>query len=198
MKKLFILCFILIFAQSLSAKLKYEKSFEIGYQNGLTDEYSESLGKFNHYLGIDMINGIRCSRILYCGVGIGLGKGNYIAKKTKRNRNEDTVTESITSTFFPIYGRIKINLSRKSISPFIALNYGYVLDTTSSITDASGINAGVDFGMNIPISEGSSFYFMFGIYSRLSELHYSYSHYQDGFTVGSQTTMVSFKLGYTF
>lgn len=193
MKRIILLLVFVLTTLSLFGQPKYEKSIEIGYQIGQSDDYK-------NYYGIEMINGVRFNDFLSCGIGVGFGKGTFLNWKTKSYKETEYKLEDDTASFIPIFGRVKVNLTRKKISPFIVGNLGYVMDMgDKSVTNASGIYGEADFGVDIPVSEGSKLYVMVGIAPRQSQVFFKdYNTDSNGIVLKKETNMVSFKIGYLF
>ena len=194
MKRIITLLSLVILSLTSFAQPKYEKSFELGFQKGLSND-------FNYYFGIDMINGLRFNDIISCGIGVGYGRGDYLAWKTKGYKDKEYKLGNEGSSFIPVYARFKVNLTKKRISPFLVGNLGYVFDIgDTSLTNASGIYGEADFGVDVPISEGSKLYFMAGVCPRLSQTFFrDYGNLNaDGLVQNKETTMISFKIGFMF
>lgn len=69
MKKILVLLFVLVTAVTVNAqekKFKYQGEVTLGYTFGFEEEF--------HYVKLDVINGVRFSRYLYAGAGIGIAK----------------------------------------------------------------------------------------------------------------------------
>lgn len=194
MKKLLILCLFAATSFSLFAQPAYEKSFELVYQISQSENYK-------NYYGIEMINGVRLkSDLLFCGIGIGYGRGTYAAWDTKGYKDEEYKLEYETTSLVPVYGRAKINLSRKSIAPFIAGNLGYVFDVgDTSLTHAGGLYTEANFGVDIALQEDSVLYLMVGAVPRHSQEYFkNYNSSNEGIIIDLTTTMISFRVGLVF
>ena len=178
------------------AQIKYEKSFEIDSQIGLKGEESV------HYrFGVEMVNGIRFSKLFSCGIGIGFETGKYDYKRVFYHNSVDQIITATSTLLLPVYFRAKLNLTKKQVSPFFAINVGYIADIgDTSLVSASSFMAEGCIGIDIPLKEENSLYFLIGYtehyfqtYVKSYGYEYNIEDIQNNFT-----KMVCIRLGFSF
>lgn len=106
----------------------YEKSIELNGSVGL-DNYSK------YGFGLSMINGYRFSDYLYLGAGIGYKSMNSLYYTSANYVGDRYVGyhESFDSrNLIQLYARVKANLSKGKISPFLQFDIGWSLDLNSN------------------------------------------------------------------
>ena len=175
------------------AQIRYEKSFEINSEIGLKE--NECL---YYYIGAEMINGISFSPIFSCGLGVGMGTGKYDYEKVKMSSGSVYHIESKNTLFLPTYVRAKLNFTKKRVSPFAAVNIGYIFDLgDTSLVNANSLLLEADLGLDVNFNKDSKLYFMFGYTNRKSEIYirHDISH---TIIADRSTGMICFRIGYAF
>jgi hypothetical protein len=143
---------VFIFSLSVNAQDKnFEKSIEIGYAIGV--------GKYtNDIFNLSIINGYRFNKILYAGIGVGLGYSNALNGVDVSTLNF-TKEYRTTAILIPIYANIKANMSEDpKISPFLSMNIGYTIDANQYFRGAPGLYIKPNFGVDFKISDKTSVY----------------------------------------
>lgn len=117
MKKIFLLLSFLLAFNTIFSQVKYQGSVEIGADIGV--------GELRNYVyKIQTIHGIYIDDRIFIGPGIGYNYSNMIFESGSP-RFENPVRRP--AHLFPIFGRVKVNITKKDIRPFVMVDIGYNL-----------------------------------------------------------------------
>ena len=189
MKAKIIVLFLLITASfTIKAQKGYEKSIEVGGSVGL-DKFT------NSSFEIEMINGYRFSDYLFLGAGVGfrytdaLYYQSYIASRFYESRDGKYL--------IPLYARLKVNLTKTKVSPFLLGNLGYTFDVGQNPNkNTHGLMIEPAFGVDFSLSEGKTgLYFLVGFNLQNAEYTYLGSTQQ---TINGMANSISFRGGIKF
>ena len=160
MKRLvFVTLLLLLGASSFAQKSGYEKCIEINSGAGL-DDYQK------YTFGIGMINGYR-QDAFFLGVGVGYEylRGLYYKTLIYRGSALPTERESsyCTRNNLQVYGRLKADLSKTKVSPFLSVDLGYNIGLSDNeIKMANGFFFEPAFGIDFIVNEEQTIYFSIG------------------------------------
>lgn len=157
MKKIGTILFLMCFVVFASAQSKgYEKSIEFGGGIGL-----DKLSKYS--IGISMVNGYRFNNYLYVGVGTGFKYTDALYYSSSSLRD---YYESFDGKYLiPLYARIKANLTKTKVSPFLVVDAGYTFDVGQNENkNIEGLMIEPAFGIDFKLNEEKiSLYFLLGV-----------------------------------
>lgn len=181
----------------------YEKSIEI---NG-----GPSLDKFSNYsFGISMNNGYRFNENVYAGVGLGFRYTDakyfesYTSYKQFGTIHGDHYDSFDNKYLIPIFARIKANLGKSSVNPFLQIDLGTTIDVGKNPNkNTEGLFFEPTFGSDFKIADNS--FVTFAVGYNLQKAHYTY--YSTGYmeaTGASQKEIkgmagtLNFHIGFVF
>lgn len=117
MKKIVLLLSFLLSFNTIFSQVKYQGSVEIGADIGV--------GKLRNYVyKIQTIHGLYIDDRIFIGPGIGYNYSKMIFESGSP-RFENTVRRP--AHLFPVFGRVKVDITKKEIIPFIMVDIGYNL-----------------------------------------------------------------------
>lgn len=190
MKRILIIAVLLFASVSMFAQKGYEKSVEINGAVGLDDCQK-------YTFGISMINGYRISESLFVGAGVGyeyLEGLYYHSYEYKGSIIGSTSYDSIdVRNNIQLFGRVKFNLIKSKISPFLTADAGYTIGLSSNeIKMANGFFFQPSFGCDFKIDDVQSVYVMLGYNGQ----NYTYRWFDN--TLGSTDDKMITKLAGKF
>ena len=196
MMKNILILLLIAFPVFSFAQIKYEKSIEFDSQIGLTEP------ECVHYrFGVEMVNGLRFSPLFSCGIGIGFETGKYDYKRVFYHNSVDQIISAKNTSFLPVFFRAKLNLTKKQVSPFLALNVGYIADIgDTSLVNASCLLAEACIGIDIPLKEENRLYLLLGYTEHHFQTYvrsYGYEHNIENIQ-NNFTKMVCIRIGFSF
>jgi hypothetical protein len=149
---------------ALSQKRGYEKSFQLGIAPDFVFDDAN--------LNIAFVNGFRANRAFFFGGGIGI-TGKYFMSPPIRISYPDggrSYTQIDPSVYLsvPVFAKLKINLSKTRVSPFLSADAGYNIPMEDEPDDVrvggSFILLSTGFDVNLGLKRVRAFYFQAGIY----------------------------------
>lgn len=161
MKRLFIL-FALLFASSVMVFAQpkgYEKSIEVNAGVPL-----DEMSKFS--FGLSMINGYRINEHFFIGALIGYEYFNALYMSSYEP-NEDSYKSYDPKNLLKIGARIKANLSKGKISPFLSFDFGGGIQVArTNHYPATGLYLEPAFGVDFKLQEKQAIYVMLGYHAQ--------------------------------
>lgn len=191
MKKLIVIILIGLSTSLIAQNKGYEKSIEVYGGFGLNE-----LSKYQ--IGISMINGYRLNDFCYFGIGIGIRyqESRYYLSRELYGGTYDSRTPCY---HIPLNFRVKFNLTKTDISPFLSGDIG-------TNVKAGGVNSKTIsgfffeplFGVDIKTKENVTPYFAVGI--NVANAQYKYFHIKEAYqsTIKSKATTLVFHIGFKF
>ena len=181
MKKLLLMALFMCILFLVKAQIGYEKSIEFGVSIGL-DNFTKSSFE------IEMLNGYRFNDYFFLGIGAGF---RYTDALYYKSRILGNYFESRDGKYLiPLYVRVKANLTKTKISPFLLANVGYTFDVGQNPNkNTYGFMFepafGIDFNLN---EEKLGLYFLVGF--NLQNAEYMLFGYDSEKTTGMASSIV--------
>lgn len=190
MKKALIICTMLISAFVANAQTAgYEKSVEIFGGPGFN-----SSSKYQ--LGISMVNGYRMNEHLYLGAGVGFRLQEALYYKTYLFDSKGTDSR-ISRYIIPLYARVKANLTKSSVSPYLCADLGGNIDVGQvKKKNVQGFFFEPQFGVDIDLDELTSLYLAIGV--NVAKTKYDVYRKLDVYNCKVNATTLAFHLGFRF
>lgn len=179
---------MLIAALPSKAQVSYSKSIEAGGASGID--------KFTGYsFGADIVNGANFKDRFLLGIGVGFRYTN--ALQFEVNDFEQMGNEYLV----PLYLRLKTNLTKKDLSPFVMLNIGNTFDVGKhQRKNIHGLMIEPAIGVDYNISESIGLYLLVGFHIQNAEYEstqiYEFATFSD--VVKGNAYSVDFRVGMKF
>lgn len=198
MEKFIIAVVLMLCASGLNAQTKgYEKSIEVGGGVGL-----DKMTKYS--ISIAMLNGYRFNDYVFVGIGAGykMIETLYYQSYQHSRGYSSTYNSFDTKNLIQLYGRIKANLTKSNVSPFLQFDLGTSFDVGSNPNKtAQGVMFEPAFGVDVKLnSSKAKLYFALGYNAQSSKYSFINTTLGDSYSenIKSLSGCLNFKIGFVF